>query len=97
MTEKIDPISLWEDTVGDSGKAPTDDELTAYATAVQSAVLKAVASVLDSHVRIARSVSLMNFAFMRFGDGMERSADVVRELEHIWTDDEGQPAFLTAE
>jgi hypothetical protein len=33
MSER-EAVRLWEDTVGDSGEAPTDEELTTFANAV---------------------------------------------------------------
>lgn len=41
---KSDVVKLWEDTVGDSGEAPTDEELWEFALAVERRLLKYLAS-----------------------------------------------------
>lgn len=41
-------ITLWEDRVGDSGEAPTDDELHTFALAVESAVREQIARDIEA-------------------------------------------------
>lgn len=40
MVTRLEAIQLWEDHVGDSGRAPTDDELHAFALAVEEKARK---------------------------------------------------------
>lgn len=52
MMDEREVVRLWEDTVGDSGEAPTDEELTTFANAVHrlataNALEDAAAVVLD--------------------------------------------------
>lgn len=44
MVTQHEAVCLWEDNVGDSGKAPTDEELHAYANAVHK---QAVQPLID--------------------------------------------------
>lgn len=44
-----DAVELWEDHVGDSGEAPTDDELTDFANAVAAKVLGDAATAWTAH------------------------------------------------
>ena len=40
MVTKKDAVQIWEDHVGDSGRAPTDDELHAFALAIEEKARK---------------------------------------------------------
>ena len=62
MTELItsaQAAQIWEDTVGDSGKAPTDEELAAFANAVGSLAWEAGVADLDEVITVGLSASYL--------------------------------------
>lgn len=57
MVTKHEAVCLWEDHVGDSGKAPTDEELHAFALAIEAKARKPFKKLVGKWERKAKELT----------------------------------------
>lgn len=57
---RAEAVRVWEDAVGDSGQAPTDDELATFARAVLKGSRREVGSVAELDALPGRTIVLLS-------------------------------------
>jgi hypothetical protein len=86
MVTKKQAVQLWEDHVGDSGRAPTDEELHAFAVAVEEKARKPFVKLQKKMKRKSkeyRSYAEINYGAMFYHDMYQDISDTFAKFAEL--------------